>query len=90
MLQCFAVDPVRVLSCITYRVRNVIPLHALDVSIVKYAPFGLIRHLFNVPDELRELVNQFLPCALDIAFELVPFLSVGLEPVRIVCVRQSV
>ena len=86
MLQGFSVDPVRVLSGIAHRICHVIPFHALDVAVVKYAPFGLICHLLDVPDDLGELVDEFLSCALNVSLELVAFLSIGLESVWIVCV----
>ena len=90
MLQCFSVDPVCVLSRIAHRVRNVIPLHALDVSVIEHAPFGLVLHLLDVPDDLGELVNQFLSGLLNIPLELVPLLGIGLKSVRVVRMRQSI
>ena len=53
-------------------------------------PFGFIRHLLNVPDDLAQLVNQFLSGLLNISLELVPLLCVGLQAMRIVRVRQPV
>ena len=89
MLQCLAVYAVRVLSGISYCVRNIIPLHALDVTIVEYAPFCFVLHLLNVPDDLAQLVNQFLSGLLNISLELVPLPSVRRSPSHEDCARAA-
>ena len=90
MLQCFSVYAVCMLSSIAHGVRHVIPLHALDVSVVEYASLRFVCHLLDVPYDLPHPFDAFFSRLLNVSLKLVTLLSISFETVWVMCVWQAV